>query len=797
MQKSLDHEINFDTKMGRLSGLIIAICCTVLLDAKRSWHTERRSHVNHHLQKASTYEPKVSSNSQFAASHSYPSASASYAIQQNSRPYQKYPPYQAQVSQEAPGARGDLSRSNSKKSAKNMNLTYVGERVREIDGGKIVHHNYEQLTWFMKYFAEEYSSITRLYSIGSTVQNRQLWAMEISDNPGRHEPGEPEAKYISNIHGNEVLGREILLQFIKYLCEGYEKNEKITALVNSTRIHILPSMNPDGYEMASVRSRDLGRLNANGVDLNRNFPDQFFNSLNSNADPELETKAVINWLKKYPFVLSASFHSGALVVSYPYDDSPSGQSIYSSTPDDDVFRQLAKAYSENHPTMHLANSKENCSHPIKRFIDGITNGAAWASISGGMQDYNYVMHNCMEVTVELGCNKFPGISGLARVWEQNRKALLSYLSMAHRGIKGFVKDQSGKPIKGASISIGDRRHDVLSAADGDFWRLLVPGTYDVTVRAKGLKPSMKSVEVAPGYATMVNFTLQPKQIDGLEETLGHVNRATLLTHDLLYRYDGRDSGDIGPKDQIQRVEQNQKGREGATEEQDTMVQHELDNFEPEISGSGNFEENLQAQRLAENLALNKIPLVRAPLSERTIIKRKNFGRQEERRSASIIDTMKRNKIEKPTLKTSKAKAIGKDAAETQKKSETLSTGANLPKTAVKEKSSEVNSTSVSPTEGSNLDSDSIKQIEEKFHIKPNVGMHLKCNVPGKSDPIRGVLKWYGHITNLPRRSNVVVAGVELDKEEDLGTNGTFLGKRYFEAAPKRGYFVPIKNCHPI
>ena len=56
----------------------------------------------------------------------------------------------------------------------------------------------------------------------------------------------------------------------------------------------------------------------------------------------------------------------------------------------------------------------------------------------------------------------------------------------------------------------------------------MPGTYDVTVRAKGLKPSMKSVEVAPGYATMVNFTLQPKQIDGLEETLGHVNRVKLM-----------------------------------------------------------------------------------------------------------------------------------------------------------------------------------------------------------------------------------------------------------------------------
>ncbi len=97
-------------------------------------------------------------------------------------------------------------------------------------------------------------------------------------------------------------------------------------------------------------------------------------------------------------------------------------------------------------------------------------------------------------------------------------------------MKGFVKDSEGKPIHGASISVGDRRHDIKSSKDGDFWRILVPGTYDVTVRAKGFKPSVRSVEVSPGYATFMNFTLQLKQIDGLEETLGHVNRVRTLAN---------------------------------------------------------------------------------------------------------------------------------------------------------------------------------------------------------------------------------------------------------------------------
>ena len=51
------------------------------------------------------------------------------------------------------------------------------------------------------------------------------------------------------------------------------------------------------------------------------------------------------------------------------------------------------------------------------------------------------------------------------------------------------------------------------------------------MRAKGFKPAMKNVEVTSGEATAVNFTLELKQLDGLEETLGHVNRvSTILSH---------------------------------------------------------------------------------------------------------------------------------------------------------------------------------------------------------------------------------------------------------------------------
>ena len=136
------------------------------------------------------------------------------------------------------------------------------------------HHKYAAMESFLRDISSKCPNITRLYNIGQTVQYRNIWVMEISDNPGMHEPGEPEFRYVGGLHGNEAVGKEMLLLMIQHLCLSYGKDDLVTRLVDSTRIHILPALNSDGSEVATEGNcvSDKGRNNARDVDLKSNFP---------------------------------------------------------------------------------------------------------------------------------------------------------------------------------------------------------------------------------------------------------------------------------------------------------------------------------------------------------------------------------------------------------------------------------------------------------------------------------------------------------------------------------------------
>lgn len=162
----------------------------------------------------------------------------------------------------------------------------------------------------------------------------------------------PMFKYVANMHGDETIGRQLLIYLAHYLVKNYGIVPEVTQLVDTTDIYLMPSMNPglyiqadneekllinwkqiysspsDGYSRSSEGLCEslqnyYGRFNARGIDLNRDFPDRFDQKLIEKLykpERQPETLAMMDWVKSNPFVLSANLHGGAVVASYPYDN---------------------------------------------------------------------------------------------------------------------------------------------------------------------------------------------------------------------------------------------------------------------------------------------------------------------------------------------------------------------------------------------------------------------------------------------------------------------------------------------
>ncbi|XP_077103661.1 putative carboxypeptidase X1 isoform X1 [Siphateles boraxobius] len=407
------------------------------------------------------------------------------------------------------------------------------------------HHNYKEMRKLMKSVNEMCPDITRIYSIGKSYMGLKLYVMEISDNPGKHELGEPEFRYVAGMHGNEVLGRELLLNLMEYICQEYKRgNQRVVHLVKETRIHLLPSMNPDGYEKAYKKGSELagwalGRFSYEGIDMNHNFADlntvmwdaieletnksklinHYFPIPESYTSEEAlvapETRAVISWMQTIPFVLSANLHGGELVVTYPFDMTKDwAPKEHTPTADDSFFRWLATVYASTNHVMSNPDRRPCHNEDFLRY-NNIINGANWHTVPGSMNDFSYLHTNCFEVTVELSCDKFPHASELPIEWENNKESLLVYMEQVHRGIKGVVRDKDTEcGIADAIIKVDDIDHHIRSAFDGDFWRLLNPGDYDITVTAEGYFPATRSCRVEyEHYPTICDFQLTktPKQ----------------------------------------------------------------------------------------------------------------------------------------------------------------------------------------------------------------------------------------------------------------------------------------------
>ena len=338
------------------------------------------------------------------------------------------------------------------------------------------YHTYAELYAVLDSFATEYSNICRLDTIGFSVQDSAIWAMRVTDNPLIEET-EPEIRLAGNMHGDEHIGTEITLFFLRHLLMNYPVDPHVQAMVDNNEIWILPTLNPDG----KVRNT---RSNANGVDLNRDYG-YFWDGEGHSPAPssQIENQILMQHLEENNISIEYNYHSWAQYVNYPWDYHQA------DPPDSQYITTLSEIYADSADLTAI-------------------NGYDWYQVCGSLQDYTIGTNGTFAWTIETA--EPSSSSSIDQICEENRNALMDICARSSWGITGIVKDSLTDSLLYARIEfITPERIDIYTdPVLGDFHKMIEPGTYTLRISANGYAPKIvDSVIVAPMTSVSVSDIL--------------------------------------------------------------------------------------------------------------------------------------------------------------------------------------------------------------------------------------------------------------------------------------------------
>lgn len=114
------------------------------------------------------------------------------------------------------------------------------------------YHTDDEIQSLFSRLAKSYPDKARVISVGTSREGRDLIAIQISGNVQKRSILVPMFKYVANMHGDETVGRQLMVYLAEYLLINYGVVPEITKLIDTTDIFLMPSMNPDGFVRSNV-----------------------------------------------------------------------------------------------------------------------------------------------------------------------------------------------------------------------------------------------------------------------------------------------------------------------------------------------------------------------------------------------------------------------------------------------------------------------------------------------------------------------------------------------------------------
>ena len=323
------------------------------------------------------------------------------------------------------------------------------ESMLDFPQGDERFHDYKKTLAALADMVNKNADIARLQKIGKSLEGRDIVAIHINTTPEAlmsNASTKPGVIFMGNHHAREHLSLEIPLMLAKYLLDNRD-DAKISALLDTRDIWVVPMVNPDGAEFdISTGTYQSWRKNRRdngdgtfGVDLNRNYGYKWGtggSDTDTSSDvymgkepfSEPETQVMRDFVNAH---LNAkvllTFHTFSELILYPWGHT---NDAIDNAKDKQVFEKMATTMADwNHYKPEQSS--------------------ALYIASGDTTDWAYGEHGIFAFTFELSPNSmsgggfYPGAGVIDKVFSDNLKPCMYMIDVADDPYKVLDNSPSG------------------------------------------------------------------------------------------------------------------------------------------------------------------------------------------------------------------------------------------------------------------------------------------------------------------------------------------------------------------
>src|SRR5688572_13687901 len=127
------------------------------------------------------------------------------------------------------------------------------EPIAPLPFDHILRH--DELTKLLQRWAAARPELVKLESLGDTPKGRAIWFLTLTSSATGPAEEKPALVVDGNMHATEWAGGVAALHFVHKLLDAYGSDERVTRLLDTRTVYVLPRMTPDGVDATLAQGR--------------------------------------------------------------------------------------------------------------------------------------------------------------------------------------------------------------------------------------------------------------------------------------------------------------------------------------------------------------------------------------------------------------------------------------------------------------------------------------------------------------------------------------------------------------